>query len=178
MTDGNEVENARGAAQTRLERAVGDGRLTLEEYSEHAAVVWAPSAKRSELDAIAVDTMEPVPTPAKSQSTILCILSDVKRAGRWALAKSTVAVLILGDLKLDLRSAIIGGHDSTVTIVSIFGDATLTVPDGVNVEVGGFDILSDREIDTGSGDPGPHAPTIKIRSFCVFGDLTVKSGGR
>ncbi len=176
MSEGNELENARGAAQTRLERAVGEGRLTLAQYSDYAAVVWAPTVDQSELDAIAANTREPVPTRARSQSTILCILSDVKRAGRWALAKSTVAVLIMGDLTFDLRSAIVGADESIITVVSIFGDSTLMVPDGVNVEVGGFDILGDREIDSGSVDPGPHAPTIRIRSFSVFGDLKVQSG--
>ncbi|MET4049642.1 hypothetical protein BJD99_14100 [Rhodococcus sp. 1163] len=175
MSEASELENARGAAQTRLERAVGEGRLTLAQYSDHAAVVWAPTVKQNELDAIAPNTMEPVPTRAQSQSKILCLLSDVKRAGRWALAKSTVAMLIMGDLTLDLRSAIIGSNESTITIVSLFGDSELIVPDGVNVEIGGFDLLGDRDIDTGSVDPGPYAPTIKIRSFSMFGDLKVRS---
>ena len=87
----------------------------------------------------------------------------------------TLALLVFGDVKLDLRSAVIGARTSTITLVRLFGDSTVTVPEGVHVEVGGFDLFGDRELDAGAQDPGPGAPTIRIVSYSLFGDLRVRT---
>ncbi|ANS27271.1 LiaF domain-containing protein [Rhodococcus opacus] len=172
--DSRELDRLREAAQARLEKGVGDGKLTLEEYSEQAAIVWS-----RDVDVEGLRRLVPVEAPAapvsRPQSTIVGIFGDTKRSGRWSLAVKTLALLVFGDVKLDLRSAVIGARTSTITLVTLFGDSTITVPEGVHVEVGGFDLFGDRELDAGAQDPGPAAPTIRIVSYSLFGDLRVRT---
>ena len=172
--DSFELDRLREAAQARLEKGVGDGKLTLEEYSEHAAIVWSRDADVERLRRL-VPVEAPTAPVSRPQSTIVGIFGDTKRSGRWSLAVKTLALLVFGDVKLDLRSAVIGARTSTITLVTLFGDSTVTVPEGVHVEVGGFDLFGDRELDAGAQDPGPGAPTIRIVSYSLFGDLRVRT---
>ncbi|RVW06578.1 LiaF domain-containing protein [Rhodococcus spongiicola] len=172
--DSHEIDRLRESVQARLEVAVGKGRLTLEEYSEQAAVVWSRDIgieRLRELASVGV-AMAPVSAP---QSTIVGVFGDVKRSGRWSLAVKTSVLLVFGDLKLNLRSAVIGARVSTITLISVFGDSTVTVPEGVHVELDGFHLFGDREFDSGAQAPGPGAPTIRIKSYSVFGDLKVRT---
>lgn len=130
--DSRELDRLREAAQARLEKGVGDGKLTLEEYSEQAAIVWS-----RDVDVEGLRRLVPVEAPAapvsRPQSTIVGIFGDTMRSGRWSLAGKTLALLVFGDVKLDLRSAVIGARTSTITLVTLFGDSTITVPEGVHV---------------------------------------------
>ncbi|MEV0945993.1 LiaF domain-containing protein [Rhodococcus sp. NPDC049939] len=172
--DSREIDRLRESAQTRLEKAVGEGQLTLEEYSEQAAIVWSRDVSVERLRGLAsVDVaMSPVSRP---QSTIIGIFGDIKRSGRWSLAVQTLVMLVFGDVKLNLRSAVIGARISTITLASVFGDSTITVPEGVHVELGGFTVFGDRELGSGAKDPGPGAPTIRVVSYSLFGDLKVRT---
>ncbi|WP_241962418.1 LiaF domain-containing protein [Rhodococcus opacus] len=148
--DSHELDRLREAAQARLEKG-------WETESSHWRSIR--STPRSSGHA----------TPTSS------VFGDTKRSGRWSLAVKTLALLVFGDVNLDLRSAVIGARTSTITLVTLFGDSTVTVPEGVHVEVGGFDLFGDRELDTGAQDPGPGAPTIRIVSYSLFGDLRVRT---
>lgn len=175
--EGHDVDQLRVDAQARLEVAVGEGRLTLEEYSDKAAVVWSPTADRGQLEQIVPFSAAPPAVVSPPQATIVGVFGDTKRSGRWSLAKKTLALLLFGDVKFDLRSATITASSSTITIVSIFGgDTRLRVPEGVSVELGGFDLFGDREFDGGRQDPGPGAPVIRVVAYSLFGDLTVRTG--
>lgn len=174
--EGHDVDQLHVDAQARLEVAVGEGRLTLEEYSDKAAVVWSPTADRGQLEQIVPFSAAPPAVVSPPQATIVGVFGDTKRSGRWSLAKKTLALLLFGDVKFDLRSATITASSSTITIVSIFGDTRLRVPEGVSVELGGFDLFGDREFDGGRQDPGPGAPVIRVVAYSLFGDLTVRTG--
>jgi len=150
--------------------------LTLEEYSDKAAVVWSPTADRGQLEQIVPFSAAPHAVVSPPQATIVGVFGDTKRSGRWSLAKKTLALLLFGDVKFDLRSATVTASSSTITIVSIFGDTRLRVPEGVSVELGGFDLFGDREFDGGRQDPGPGAPVIRVVAYSLFGDLTVRTG--
>ena len=152
---------------------MGEGRLTLEEYSDKAAVVWSPTADRAQLAQIAPYSANPPAAVSSPQSIIVGVFGDTKRSGRWSLAMKTMALLLFGDVKLDLRSATVVAPSSTITIITAFGDTTLVVPEGVSVELGGFDIFGDRDFDGGRQDAGPGAPVIRVISYSLFGDLRV-----
>ncbi|OYD61316.1 LiaF domain-containing protein [Rhodococcus sp. OK302] len=173
--EGHEVDQLRVVAQARLEVAVGEGRLTLEEYSDKAAVVWSPTADRALLAQIVPYSADPPAAVSPPQSTIVGVFGDTKRSGRWSLATKTLALMLFGDVKFDLRSATITAHSSTITVVSIFGDTSVVVPEGVSVELGGFELFGDREFDGGRQDAGPGAPVIRVVSYSLFGDLKVRA---
>ncbi|AOW92191.1 hypothetical protein BFN03_04290 [Rhodococcus sp. WMMA185] len=172
--DSHEIDRLRESAQARLEKAVGDGRLTLEEYSQQAAIVWSRDVSVEVLSGLApVDA--PVAPVSQPQSTIVGIFGDIKRSGRWSLAVKTLVMLVFGDVKLNLGTAVIGARVSTITLFSVFGDSTVIVPKGVFVDLAGFNLFGDRELDAGAQAPGPGAPIIRVVSYSLFGDLQVRT---
>ncbi len=109
--EGHDVDQLRVDAQARLEVAVGEGRLTLEEYSDKAAVVWSPTADRGQLEQIVPFSAAPPAVVSPPQATIVGVFGDTKRSGRWSLAKKTLALLLFGGRQV--RSAI-GNHHSVL----------------------------------------------------------------
>ncbi|MCY7341479.1 MAG: DUF1707 domain-containing protein [Pseudonocardia sp.] len=65
-----------------MESAVGDGRLTLDEFTDRRGRVWAATAP-GEL----VGVLDDLPVPvvgqtASARSTIVCVIGDARRRGR------------------------------------------------------------------------------------------------
>lgn len=168
-------EPERHAAQARLESAVGDGRLTLDEFTDRCGRVWAATAP-GEL----VGVLDDLPVPvvgqtASARSTIVCVIGDARRRGRWSLRPRTTAWLLLGDLDLDLRGALTTGGDIEIAVYSVLGDVTVTAPEGVEVELGGFTLLGDHKIDLAAVPRVPGTPTVRVRVYSLLGDTAVRS---
>lgn len=123
-----DLDRLRADVQCRLESAVGAGRLTLEEYSDRVRVVWSLSADRAQLQEIAPRVENPsVPAP-QPRATIVGIFGDISRSGRWSLATRTLALLLFGDLRLDLRSATVNsmaGGSILRRVVLLFGSCRI-----------------------------------------------------
>jgi hypothetical protein len=49
------------------------------------------------------------------------------------------------------------------------------VPEGVEVEVGGFSLLGDHEVELAPVPRVPGAPVVRLRVWSLLGDLTVRS---
>ena len=85
------------------------------------------------------------------------------RRGRLRLRGWSAAAVAFGDLDFDLRQAAIDRPRTTATVVLLFGNADIYVPEGVNVEVSGlalFGHLRERGHDSGARD----GPTIRVRA--------------
>ena len=173
----DDLEPQRRAAQQSLERAVGEGRLTLDEFTDRAGAVWA-AGTGAEIERTTADLPVPVVGGTKpGRSTLVGVIGDVKRRGRWSLRRRTTAVLLLGDVDLDLRGAVLEPGDEPVTIDtwSVIGDSTVTVPEGVEVELGGFTLLGDRKIELAAVPRVPGTPVVRVRVWSLIGDTTVRS---
>ena len=173
------LDQQRQAAQARLENAVGEGRLTLDEFTERVGRVWAADGA-AELERTLADL--PVPVVGQSpvaRSTLFSVIGDIRRSGRWALRNRTSAVLLIGDVDLDLRGALVGGggDEITITVYALIGDAKLTVPEGVEVELTGVTVLGDRRIDLAPVPRVPGTPVVRLRVFSLIGDAKVRSAG-
>jgi hypothetical protein len=59
--------------------------------------------------------------------------------------------------------------------VSLLGDLRIIVPEGVDAELGGFGVLGDRKVELAPVPLRPGAPSIRIRSFGLLGDVTIRS---
>ncbi|MGH3979234.1 MAG: DUF1707 SHOCT-like domain-containing protein [Pseudonocardiaceae bacterium] len=171
----DELEPTRREAQGSLERAVGEGRLTLEAFTERAGVVWS-AGSRGEIDRMVADLPQPVVgSRAPARSTMISLFGNIKRRGRWTLRRKTTALMLFGDLKLDLRGAVVSDPEVTITAVTLFGDVEITVPEGVEVELSGFDIFGDREFELAPVTRVPGSPLARVRAFTLFGDVEIRS---
>jgi hypothetical protein len=172
----NPLDQERRAAQARLETAVGEGRLTLDEFTDRCGRVWS-AAGSAEVQRTLDDLPVPVvgQTPA-ARSTLVSVIGDIRRRGRWSLRSRTMALRLIGDVELDLRGAVISDDDQiTIDVWGLIGDAEVIAPEGVEVELTGFSVLGDRKIDLAPVPRVPGTPTVRVRVFTLIGDAKVRS---
>src|SRR5690242_13731929 len=142
----------REAAAERLVDAAGAGRLTLTEFSDRVAAVWAAETTGQLTEATAGIELPPPVGTTKTVSRVVTVMGDARRAGRWRLPRRLSAWSVMGDLGVGL-------------------------PDGIEVELTGFDVMGDRELVLAPVPRAPGTPLILIRAHAVMGDVLVRSAG-
>jgi len=168
-------DDARQLTANRLQQAVGDGVLTLEEFIERLDAVYA-AANASELQSAAADLpATPTVGSARTVKWLLNIFGDENRAGAWRPANTMTGISIFGDVSLDLRGAYVDGNEVTIRTWLLFGDTELIVPEGIEVDLNGFSLFGDRELDLAAVPRIPGTPRIRLLAFSLFGDAKVRN---
>lgn len=85
---------------------------------------------------------------------------------------------ILGDVHLDLREVVVVDEVIEIAAVTFFGNLTVDVPDGVDVELTGFDLLGDRELRIATAPRLPGMPRIRVKAYGILGDIDVRTPRR
>lgn len=169
----------RDATIERLSAAAGDGRLTLEEFSQR--MDKASSARtRAELERLVADL------PADADGTPGAVaarapgpaswnvwpIGGLKIRGPWRMERHVVVVSLIGGANLDLSQAELAAPEVTLTQVSVLGGTRITVPPGVRVDRSGFSLIGGTRVG-GGPQPGPGAPTIHVRAFSLLGGVQI-----
>lgn len=151
------------------------GRLTLEEFSGrveaalHARAAGELARVREDLPDIFVSTAGSHRKPARVTTALF---GHVVRRARLRLRRRTVIASGFGDLDFDLREVTVDGWRTTVTVLALFGNVDVYVPEGINVDVDGvtvFGHLRDWGRDTGR----PDAPGIHVHVLGLAGTIDV-----
>jgi hypothetical protein len=148
------------------------GRLTLDEFSERVSVVYGARIGQ-DLVPVRADLPEtPAASPSRRKATrfTLAVFGHVARRGRLRLRRRTVAVGAFADMDLDLREAEVDGPETTVYLLTLFGNVDVYVPEGVDVEIGGLIIFGHRR-EWGPDTRGPASPSIHIRTLGAFATI-------
>jgi hypothetical protein len=174
----------RDAAVERLSAATGDGRLTLEEFSQRMELATAARTRAdlepltADLPAAAVPAGHAVATGASSPpSWHISPIGGFKVDGPWRMDRHVIVGALVGGAKLDLSQAQLAAPEVTLTKVSLVGGTRIWVPPGIRVELSGFSLIGGTKIEAGP-EPGPGAPTIRIRSFALVGGIRIHRSGR
>jgi hypothetical protein len=177
----------RGAVVGRLQAALAEGRITVEEFSERSAAAYA-ARTQAELapltrDLPAAGLPEPhapvphAPVPAGARpdaaSPVVAVFGGAVRRGRWLPARREKAVAVFGGVELDYRDAPIGPEPLALQAVAVFGGVQVTVPPGVRVEMTGFALFGGRQVQ--GGEAGPGAPVLRVHAVAVFGGVEVRT---
>jgi Domain of unknown function (DUF1707) len=173
----------RDAVLRRLSAATGDGRLTLEEFSQR--MDRAATAKtRAELGRLVAD----LPTGAGAAggavaergpgrpSWHISPVGGLRVFGPWRMERSVIVVSLIGGADLDLSQAQLAAPEVTLTKVSLLGGVSIGVPPGIWVDASGFSLIGGTSVGAGP-EPGPGAPTVRIRAFSLLGGTRVYRGG-
>jgi predicted secreted protein len=174
------TDQDRDQAAELLQRACGEGRLTLEEFSERVAAVWAAQDSTELGRATAGITPPAVGASPPSTGTVVNILGDEKRVGRWRLPRQLRIFSGIGDWTLDLRGALVN-EDAVaagfveITHFALIGDLRVVVPEGVEVELSGMVLIGDRKLELAAVPPRPGTPRVKLRVFGLISDVTIRS---
>jgi len=175
-------DRERDATVTRLRDACGEGRLSVDEFTERMDLAYR-SRTTAELARLTSDlpeepASEPAPpSPARRAATrwTVAVMSGIERRGRWRVERRTAAVAVMGGATLDLRNAHIEGAEVEIVAVALMGGIEIIVPEDADVDVTGFALMGGKEVKVKEGPPVPGAPTIRVQAYPVMGGIEVKS---
>jgi hypothetical protein len=169
------AESDREAAVEALKRAAGDGRLPLQEFSERVGTALSAET-RDQLEA-ATAGLEAAPPVGSTRtvSSIVAVLGNRRQVGRWRLPSALRARALFGDIYLDLRGVVVRDDVVDISAVTLLGNLTVDVPEGVEVELTGFDVLGDRELRLTPVPRRSGTPLIRIRAHGLLGDVFVRT---
>jgi hypothetical protein len=159
-----------------LQRACGEGRLTLEEFSVRVGAVWA-----AETDADLARTTDglaaqPIVGSSSTVDKVLTVFSQTTRRGRWRMRDRTVrAHTVFGSAEFDLRAVLTGADVIEITGTVTFGELTVIVPEGVEVDLTGLSAFSSREIKLAPLPRVPGTPVVRIAVTSWFASVEVVS---
>lgn len=153
------------------------GRLTLGEFSDRADAVIA-GRSQSDLDRVIAD-LPALPRqgvqPDRRGRWVVALLGDSSQKGRWRPAARSRAIAAMGDVRLDLTSALYDGPEIQVNAFAIMGDVVIVVPRGMSVELSGVSLLGDKNLRIAEGPDRPGLPILRVRAVAVMGDVTVRT---
>lgn len=175
------TDEDRQAGAELLQRACGDGRLTLEEFSDRVGAVWAAE----DTDQIAAATSEltpPAPIVGTSRTVrrMINVIGAQTLRRRWRMPARMRVANLIGSIEVDLREAVVGEvlADNVVDIrvFSLIGSIEMVVPEGVEVEVGGFVLIGGRDINLAPVPRRTGTPLVRLNVFGLVGSVDVRSG--
>ena len=155
------------------------GRLTLDEFSERIGVALEARTRgdlngaMANLPAVASAAEEP--TRRRARRWFVAVMSGSRAKGRWRISGRTTAVAVMGGCDMDLRHAEIDGPEIVITAVAFWGGVKIIVPEGFDVEMGGFSFMGGRDLRLRKVPLIPGSPRIFIRGFAVMGGIDVRS---
>ena len=161
-----------------LREAVGEGRLTLEEFSQRVDLVQAARTDiaLADLTRDLPTQARPAVTPGASSERHRAFCSHLTRSGPWALPGRSAWRSIFGTIDLDLRQARLDGQETLIEVYNLFGTVTLIVPEGVEVVVRGGGLFASQKIDSPEHPPVAGAPRLIVDSRGPGGTLYVRTG--
>jgi hypothetical protein len=172
----SDAERERSVALLR--DAVGEGRLTLEQFSERVGV--AQAARTDQELALLTHDLPAAPAPsapelgASEQHRAFC--SHLTRTGPWSLPARSSWRSIFGTIDLDLRQARLAGRDIELEVYNLFGTVTVIVPDGIEVVVRGGGLFASQKIRSPGRAPVAGGPRLTIDTRGPGGTLYVRAG--
>jgi hypothetical protein len=165
----------RERAVALLREAVGEGRLTLEEFSDRAELAQTARTDR-ELAVLGADLpaarSQPAPGPSDRH---LALCSRIERRGLWDLPQRSEYRSLFGTIVLDLTQARLLDREAQLDVFNLFGTVTVIVPEGVRVSVTGGGLFASQVIESPDAPPAPGAPELRIRIAGPGGTLHVRN---
>lgn len=156
-----------------LQGAVGDGRLTLQEFSERLDLAYAARTR----PALAQVTGDLAGThrvgTGRRRRVMLGILFDSRRAGSQPLDDEITAIALLGDVVIDLREAEVTSDQVMIRAYALLNDVDIIVPEGAAVELSGVAIVGDNRNTVKPVPAGAGRFVVKVDGHALLGDVQV-----
>lgn len=170
----------REAIVNRLQTAVGEGRIDLDEFSQRvdAAYRLATTAELARLladlpapaaEAPAVGQLVGERTPAAVDS----VFGDIRLTATTGVPRR--ASTVFGDVRIDLRGLRTAEETVHLQLGTVFGDVEVIVSEGVDAEIAGWTVFGDRRTQLAAVPRLAGTPRVVVRARTVFGDLRLRS---
>ena len=170
----------REAAVGRLQTAVGEGRLDLDEFAERVESAYA-AGTTAELDALLADLPRPGVAGAPgvelvggaAPGPLVTVFGDVELVATVGVPERVSSVF--GDVRIDLRGLRTAADVVTVHAGTVFGDVDVIVSEGVAAELTGRTVFGDRKTQLAPVPRLAGTPRVVVVARTVFGDLKLRS---
>ncbi|MCZ2819197.1 DUF1707 domain-containing protein [Modestobacter sp. VKM Ac-2977] len=170
----------REAVVTRLQAALGEGRISVDEFTQRADVAYA-AVTTADLDQLLADLPAPATAvPAvgeivgeRTTGTIATVFGDVKLTATTSVPER--ASTVFGDVRIDLRGLRTSEEVVALQLGTVFGDVEVIVSEGVAAEIEGWTVFGDRKTELAPVPRLPGTPRVLVRGWTVFGDLKLRS---
>lgn len=159
----------------RLRDASVEGRLTLEEFTERMTTAY-DAHTHAELDVLMRDLPAQAAPERKTPARrwVISLMGNASRRGRWRVGKRTFVISSMGNATIDLRDAILAGPEVFIHVFVSMGNATIIVPEGVDVELSVIPLMGNR-MDLTHSEYKPGAPLVRISGLVSMGNLFVRT---
>jgi len=160
-----------------LQKAIGHGMLSLEEFTERTDIALA-ARTRGELNAVLVDlqgvrhpdgqgAMREEPVELRSN------MSSLKRDGKWQVPQSMVITNRLGSTDLDFTEAVIDHAEVSIQLNVSGGSVKLLLPERASVDTNDVKVMAGSVKDKNKGG-GSGRPRFVLSGFVTAGSLTIR----
>ena len=164
----------RAAVTKILEHAVGQGMLTLDEYSERLDVVLTARTRR-ELDTVIVDIPHVRREPAPAAPELLSSwMSSVSRKGQWTVAPRLRLVTRMCSTTLDFTAARLQGPVVHIDIDDYFSSTDLVLPDGATADLNGVTTIGGSTTVKVATSPPSRRLHVVVAGRVRFGSVTAR----
>jgi hypothetical protein len=162
---------------TRLQKALGEGRIDLHEFGERVEGVYA-AVTTADLDRLVADLPVDAPPPieivgTRVPETLTSVFGDIKVEGTADVPRQ--ASTVFGDVRLDLRNLRTDADRIDLVLGTVFGDVDVIVAEGVDAEISGWTVFGDRTTQLAPVPRVAGTPRVVVRARTVFGDLKLRS---
>ena len=186
MTDDDNLERPpavrasdadREAVVSRLQAALAEGRLDLDEFGQRVESAYAVLT-RVELDELVADLPADGPPPVqivgqRAAEEVSSVFGDVKLTVSTSPPRRVGTVF--GDIRIDLRGLRTDADRIDLTLGTVFGDIDVIVAEGVDAELHGRTIFGDRKVDLAPLPRLEGTPLVVVHAKATFGDLRLRS---
>ena len=160
-----------------LQRAVGQGRITIDEFDTRMAAAMA-ARTRGDLNVLLIDIAEPTGVQAaaapKREVQLRSGMGDIKRRGHWVVPPTVKVNGGMGDTLLDFTDAELMSPVTTIEASLGMGSLKIIVPVGASVDADDAHCtIGDVKNRLASNRPTPGAPHFVVRATVRMGDITV-----
>jgi Domain of unknown function (DUF1707) len=167
----------RNAIVARLQRALGEGRLDPDEFSERAGAAYE-AVTIAELAPLVADLPTDGARPVeivgvRNAEPVSSVFGDVRLSGRMSVPPQ--ARTVFGDVRIDLRELRTDADRVELTLGTVFGDVEVIVAEGVDAELHGWTVFGDRRVELAPLPRLAGTPLVVVRARTVFGDLKLRS---
>lgn len=157
-----------------LEQAVGQGMLTLDEYTERIDVVLGARTRR-ELDTVIADLPHVRRRPAPAPPEVLSSwMSSISRKGQWTVPSRLRLVTRMCSTTLDFTSAVLQNPVVHIDMDDYFSSTDLILPDGATADLNGVGNVASSTTVKVSSSPPSRTLHVVVTGSVRFGSVTAR----
>jgi hypothetical protein len=164
------TDEERNSVLSALVHATSQGQLTLEEFGRRTDVVLT-TGSREELQSATGGLAIP-PSGRVKRHWFVPFGNRILR-GRFSLAPKTGAVMLMSEIHLDLRGAVLLGPEPVIKLKVLMGNLRVLIPTGIQVEVDERSLFGGRHITTYGPSSTSARPLLRVRMIGVLGSVKV-----